>query len=52
MSVYCNRYYISFLMQPKHISLYRSLVIENYEIKDDGIVDEASAYLKLLEQKK
>ena len=27
-------------------------VIENYEIKDDGIVDEASAYLKLLEQKK
>ena len=27
-------------------------VIENYEIKDDGIVDEASAYLKILEQKK
>ncbi len=27
-------------------------VIENYEVKDDGIVDEASAYLKLLEQKK
>ena len=27
-------------------------VIENYEIKDDGIVDEASAYLKMLEQKK
>lgn len=27
-------------------------VIENYEVKDDGIADEASAYLKLLEQKK
>jgi TolA-binding protein len=27
-------------------------VIENYDIKDDGIVDEASAYLKILEQKK
>ncbi len=27
-------------------------VIENYEVKDDGIVDEASAYLKILEQKK
>ncbi len=27
-------------------------VIENYEIKDDGVVDEASAYLKILEQKK
>ncbi len=27
-------------------------VIENYEVKDDGIVDEASAYLKKLEQKK
>ncbi len=27
-------------------------VIENYETKEDGIVDEASAYLKILEQKK
>lgn len=27
-------------------------VIENYDIKDDGIIDEASAYLKILEQKK
>ena len=27
-------------------------VIENYEVKDDGIVEEASAYLKILEQKK
>jgi tetratricopeptide (TPR) repeat protein len=27
-------------------------VIENYEVKDDGIVEAASAYLKLLEQKK
>lgn len=27
-------------------------VIENYDTKDDGIVDEASAYLKILEQKK
>jgi tetratricopeptide (TPR) repeat protein len=27
-------------------------VIENYDIKDDGIVDEASAYLTVLEQKK
>ena len=27
-------------------------VIENYDSKDDGIVDEASAYLKILEQKK
>jgi len=27
-------------------------VIENYDNKDDGIVDEASSYLKILEQKK
>ncbi len=27
-------------------------VIENYDSKDDGIVEEASAYLKILEQKK
>jgi len=27
-------------------------VIENYDTKDDGVVDEASAYLKILEQKK
>ena len=27
-------------------------VIENYDTKDDGIVEEASAYLKILEQKK
>ncbi len=27
-------------------------VIENYDNKEDGIVDEASAYLKILEQKK
>lgn len=27
-------------------------VIENYEAKDDGIIDEASAYLKTLEKKK
>jgi tetratricopeptide (TPR) repeat protein len=27
-------------------------VIENYDIKDDGIIDEASAYLRILEQKK